>query len=51
MRHDPSDDELVAFAAKLLSGIGENLEDPELLRETVLEARELWLRLYRVSAG
>jgi hypothetical protein len=47
MGSEPSDDELIAFAATLLGGRNERLADPELLRETVTEARELWVTLYQ----
>lgn len=49
-RSEPTEDELVAFAASLLSGFARTLEDRELLRETVREARELWIQLYQVAA-
>lgn len=49
-RVEPSEDELVAFAASLVSGLARTLEDRELLRETVREARELWIELYRIAA-
>ncbi len=42
----PSDDELIRFAAKLL---GPPLADDEALGETVLQARDLWLLLYRAG--
>lgn len=50
-RPDPSDDELVAFASELLGGEGKNYTDGQTLRETVREARNLWLLLYRVQHG
>lgn len=50
-RPDPSDDELVAFASELLGGEGKNYTDEQTLRETVREARNLWLLLYRVQHG
>ena len=48
---DPSDDELIAFASKLLSGEGKEYADEETVRETVREARGLWLLLYRTHLG
>jgi hypothetical protein len=48
----PSEDELVAFATRLLSSLGtSSLTDAELVRETVREARELWVKLYEVEAA
>lgn len=49
-RDGPSEDDLVAFAARLLSDVGPTaLRDGDLLRQTIREARELWVRLYQVS--
>ena len=50
-QNEPSEDDLVAFAAELLGRAGQNLADEELLRETVREARSLWTELYRVTKG
>ncbi len=47
---EPSEDELVAFATRLLSSLGPVLTDPQLVRETVREARALWVKLYEVAA-
>ena len=49
MSREPSDDELIAFAATLLGGRNKTLTDPEVLRETIHGARELWVLLYRAS--
>lgn len=50
-RDGPSEDDLIAFAARLLSDVGPStLNDGDLLRETVREARELWVKLYEASA-
>ena len=51
MVSDPSDDELIAFAATLLGGRDKTLADPELLRETIHEAHALWVLLYRAHHG
>ena len=45
MASGPTDDELIAFAAELL-GHDRPIAEPEGLRETVREARELWVLLY-----
>lgn len=49
-KDEPTEDELVAFAAALLGGdAGGSLQDRDLLRETVREARALWTELHRVA--
>lgn len=45
----PTDDELLAFAQTLLHDLGGGLTAPDVLRESVDQARELWLLLYRVN--
>ena len=45
MAGGPTDDELIAFAAELL-GPDRPISEPEGLRETVRDARELWILLY-----
>ncbi|MGN6797699.1 MAG: hypothetical protein ACTHKS_06080 [Gaiellaceae bacterium] len=47
MIREPTDEDLIAFAATLLGGRNKALADPEILRETVTEARELWITLYQ----
>ena len=49
MGSTPSDDQLIAFAATLLGGRNQILADPEVLRESVREAHELWLTLYQAA--
>jgi hypothetical protein len=41
----------MALAAQLLGRPDRPQVDPELLRETVMEARELWVLLYRAHHG
>jgi hypothetical protein len=48
---EPSDDELIRFAAQLLGTGGRRLTDEELLRDTVRDARRLWLLLYDANHG
>ncbi len=47
---EPTEEELVEFAANLL-GRGHPISEPEALRETVREARQLWTLLYRTHDG
>lgn len=46
---EPSDDELIAFAAELLGGTNSLLAEPELLRDAIHQARDLWATLYRIN--
>jgi hypothetical protein len=47
---EPSTDELLAFAAELLSRNGDVYgRDPEFIADTVREARDLWVLLYDVA--
>jgi hypothetical protein len=48
---EPSDEDLMAFAATLLRGSRKAIDDAGVLRETVREARELWVLLYREAAA
>ena len=50
-RSEPSDDELIAFARKLLGDLGPELTDADLLRDTVGDARRLWVLLYQAHHG
>ena len=45
----PSDDELIAFARQLLGDLGGDLTDTDLLRDTVTDARDLWVLLDRAN--
>lgn len=48
---EPSEDELVAFATGLLSELGpSSLTEPAVIRETVRDARELWIKLYYAAS-
>jgi hypothetical protein len=46
---EPSDEELIQFARDLLGGSETGLASPDILPESVREARELWLTLYRIT--
>jgi hypothetical protein len=48
---EPSDEQLIQFARDLFEGSETGLGAPDILEESVLEAREFWLRLYRISQG
>jgi len=47
---EPTDEELIAFAARLL-GTTRPFDDEQLLRETIRAERALWLLLYHASHG
>jgi len=47
----PTDEELVAFAARLLRGADSTLTEPYDFHEMVLQARALWLLLYEATQG
>lgn len=49
MEEEPTEEDLVAFAERLLATLDENLRAPEVLREAVTEQRELWCELYRIA--
>jgi hypothetical protein len=48
---EPTTERLMALAAQLLGRPDRPQVDRELLRETVMEARELWVLLYRAHHG
>lgn len=49
MLGEPTDEELIAFAASILRDRGAALIDPELLQETISQNRDLWRTLYAIS--
>jgi hypothetical protein len=51
MEIEPSDEELHAFVASMLSNLDRRLRDPEVIDEAIREQRETWTMLYRASVG
>jgi hypothetical protein len=48
---EPSDDELRAFVASMLSNLDRILREPDVVDEAIREHREMWVLLYRASRG
>jgi hypothetical protein len=48
---EPSDDELHAFVASMLSNLDRRLRDSAVIDEAIREHREMWAMLYRASSG
>jgi hypothetical protein len=48
---EPTDDDLRAFVASMLSNLDRRIREPDVIDETVAEHRELWMMLYRMSLG
>jgi hypothetical protein len=46
---EPSDDDLIQFAAEVLGELGDRLRKGSVLDETVTENRELWRALYLIA--
>ncbi len=51
MAVEPSDEELRAFVASMLSNLDKLLREPDVIEEAIHEERELWVLLYRASLG
>lgn len=51
MDTEPSDDELRAFVAAMLSNLDKQLREPDVIDDAVREHREMWVALYRASSG
>ena len=49
MPDEPTDEELVAFAAEMLGDLGASFRDAGVLQETISENRLLWQTLYVIS--
>jgi hypothetical protein len=48
---EPSDDDLRAFVASMLSNLDRLLRERAVIDEAIREHREMWVLLYRASAG
>ena len=51
MDTEPSDAELRAFVSSMLSNLDRQLREPDVIDESILEHREMWVMLYRASLG
>ena len=51
MDRDPSQEELRAFVELMLSNLGPQLREPEVIDEAIRERHEMWVMLYRASFG
>lgn len=51
MDTEPSDEELRAFVASMLSNLDRLLREPAVIDEAIREHREMWVLLYRASLG
>lgn len=51
MDTEPTDDELRAFVGSMLSNLDKLLREPDVIDEAIREHREVWVMLYRASAG
>ena len=49
MDGEPSDEELSAFVASMLSNLDKLLREPEVIDEAIRQNREVWVALYRAS--
>jgi hypothetical protein len=47
---EPTDEELRAFVAALLSNLDKLLREPEVIEEAIAAHREMWVGLYRTSS-
>lgn len=51
METEPSDEELRAFVESMLSNLDRLLREPDVIDEAIRAHREMWVKLYRASAG
>ena len=51
MKTDPTNEELGAFINAMLSNLDKRLCEPEVIDEAIRDQRNLWVMLYRASAG
>lgn len=50
MEQTPSDDDLRAFVASVLSNLHRRLREPEVIDEAIRDHRAMWTLLYRVNS-
>lgn len=51
MTNDPSDEELAAFVASMLSNLDKQLREPAVIDDALRTHRDMWVMLYRASSG
>lgn len=51
MEREPTDDELRAFVAAMLSNLDKLLREPEVIEDAIATHREMWVALYYLSSG
>lgn len=51
MESEPTDEELRAFVGSMLSNLDKLLREPDVIDEAIRAHREVWVMLYRASAG
>ena len=51
MAAEPTDEELRAFVASMLSNLDMLIREPAAIDESIRERREMWVMLYRASLG
>lgn len=51
MEIDPTDEDLRAFVASMLSNIDAVFREPAVIEESIGEHRAMWMMLYRASLG
>ncbi|HUQ21604.1 MAG TPA: hypothetical protein VM049_01160 [Gaiellaceae bacterium] len=47
MDAEPTDDELHAFVASMLSNLDKILREPAVIEDAIREHREMWVKIYR----
>jgi hypothetical protein len=48
---EPSDEDLRAFVASMLSNLDRRLYQPDVIDDAIREHRDMWTMLYRASRG
>jgi hypothetical protein len=51
VEEDPTDEELRAFVAAMLSNLDRQLREPEVIDRAISTNRDVWVLLYRASSG
>ena len=49
MDTEPSDQELHAFVASMLSNLDKLLREPDVIDDAIREHREMWVKIYRAG--
>lgn len=51
METTPTDEELHAFVAAILSNLDKALREPEVIEDAIARHRQMWIALYHASSG